>query len=334
MKLCAPSESPIVARYRAHSTLSHGMTVALLEGVAGAKAMAIDVTLLMWLRTVMNRQFRHGGSMLDTVKLLYQQGGVPRFYSGFPFAIVEGPLSRGVGAAANYGTLHVLNKGTITSNLPLVMKTALSSLIVASFRLVYYPLDTAKTISQVEGSSGLRLLREKIKHRGITVLYHGASTAILGAAVKHTIWFTTYNYLSVHLPTSQRLQTTDSKQTASAVSCMIGNTVPMADEIPFAAEDSHLDNRPQPFGREILQNSFIGLSCAVITNILSNPLAVLKAYKQTHTKGVTYTQALSEIVAGYGIMHLFRRGITTRLWGDALNSIVFTVLWRMLAPEH
>ncbi|EGD73039.1 hypothetical protein PTSG_04750 [Salpingoeca rosetta] len=284
-----------------------GLHSAFLEGMAGAKAMATDVVLLIWLRTVMNRQFRHGGGMVETIQKLYKEGGVRRFYRGFSFAIVEAPLSRGVGAAANYATLHMLSRSDTAQNMPLVMKTALSSLLVASFRVLYYPLDTAKTILQVEGAEGLSLLRRKVKNHGISVLYYGASYAIVGVAVKHTLWFTTYNYLTDLL--------------GASAAARQARALPDQD-IPDPA-----------FWQQVLQNSFIGLSCAVVTNILANPLSVLKAYKQSHTESVTYTQAFRQIVGQHGILHLFKRGISTRLCVDGINSMVFTVLWRFLAPQ-
>lgn len=40
-------------------------------GLAGASAMAIQVSSLMWMRTTMNYQFKNGGEFLTTVKALY-----------------------------------------------------------------------------------------------------------------------------------------------------------------------------------------------------------------------------------------------------------------------
>ena len=48
----------------------------------------------MWLRTTMNYQFKNGGSTISTIKLLYREGGIPRFYRGVGFALINAPLSR------------------------------------------------------------------------------------------------------------------------------------------------------------------------------------------------------------------------------------------------
>ena len=320
------SSTATVARFYEDEHFARGCHTAFLEGVAGAKAMATDVVLLIWLRTVMNRQFRHGGTMMDTMRLLYREGGVRRFYRGFSFAIIEAPLSRGVGAAANYATLHVLSRTGAAAHLPLAMQTAVSSLFVASFRLLYYPLDTAKTILQVEGSSGLSILRQKIRRYGIGVLYYGSSYAILGAAVRHTLWFTTYNYLTVHFasPSSEPLAKGNAHGTASDGD--ESQSVFGSDAVAAATGATAL--------QQIWQNSLIGLACAVVTNTLANPLSVLKAFKQTHSENISYTRAFREIVGRHGFLHLIKRGLGTRLWVDAINSMLFTVAWRYFAPDH
>eukprot|EP00958_Prasinococcus_capsulatus_P011366 scaffold1127_cov361-Prasinococcus_capsulatus_cf.AAC.18 len=49
-------------------------------GVPGACAMAVQVLVLMWLRTLVNYQYRHGTSLAESARSLYAEGGVPRFY--------------------------------------------------------------------------------------------------------------------------------------------------------------------------------------------------------------------------------------------------------------
>lgn len=62
-------------------------------GVPGAVAMVLQVLLLMWLRTTVNYQMRHGGSMADVMRLLYAEGGIRRFYSGVGVARAPRPSS-------------------------------------------------------------------------------------------------------------------------------------------------------------------------------------------------------------------------------------------------
>ena len=48
----------------------------------------------MWLRTTMNYQYANGGTLTNALSTLYKEGGVPRFYRGVSFAIIQNPLSR------------------------------------------------------------------------------------------------------------------------------------------------------------------------------------------------------------------------------------------------
>lgn len=55
---------------------------ALGGGVAGAAAMVLQVLTLMWIRTTMNYQYRYGGTFVETLKKLWHEGGIRRFYAG------------------------------------------------------------------------------------------------------------------------------------------------------------------------------------------------------------------------------------------------------------
>lgn len=53
---------------------------ALGGGIPGAAAMGIQVGSLMWLRTTMNYQYRHGTTTTQAMRHLYKDGGIARFY--------------------------------------------------------------------------------------------------------------------------------------------------------------------------------------------------------------------------------------------------------------
>jgi hypothetical protein len=75
--------------------------MSMKTGLAGASAMAIQVTSLMWMRTTMNYQFKNGGAFIPTLKTLYADGGIVRFYRGVVPALVIGPTSRFGDTATN-----------------------------------------------------------------------------------------------------------------------------------------------------------------------------------------------------------------------------------------
>lgn len=173
---------------------------ALGGGISGAAAMGINVASLMWLRTATNYQYRYGGNMKGAIKALYKEGGIPRFYQGLLPALIQGPASRFGDTAANAGVLALLESFEETKELPVMLKTAAASATAASWRIMLMPIDTWKTIKQVEGADGLKKLRIKLSTHGPGVLYHGAMAAFAANLLGHYPWFATYNYLQATLP--------------------------------------------------------------------------------------------------------------------------------------
>ena len=51
----------------------------------------------MWLRTVMNYQYAHGGSATQALSHLWAEGGVRRLYRGLGPALIQAPLSKYLG---------------------------------------------------------------------------------------------------------------------------------------------------------------------------------------------------------------------------------------------
>ena len=88
----------------------------LYGGSMGSLATFAQVGGLMWLRTTINYQYKHGGTFSNTFKLLYKQGGIPRFYRGVFVAIIQAPLSRFGDTAMNTGVLHYLNNNFLKNN--------------------------------------------------------------------------------------------------------------------------------------------------------------------------------------------------------------------------
>ena len=114
-------------------------------GLAGSMAMTIQVVLLMWIRTAINYQYRHGTGTWESFRLLYAEGGVPRFYRGLLPAILPGPLSRFGYTDANTGTLELMTALSLTKRLPTAVKTAAASVAAGLFRILLMPIDTLKT---------------------------------------------------------------------------------------------------------------------------------------------------------------------------------------------
>lgn len=179
------------------SAFDKAMKAATKGGVTGAAAQGVNVFALMWMRTTMNYQMANGGAMIPTIKLLYQQGGVPRFYRGIIPALIQSPIARFGDTFANAGALTLLQE---FDTVPIAMKTAAASVAAGGIRILLMPLDAWKTNKQVHGGSGLTALLTKVKTSGPTSLFHGSLAQASATTVGHWPWFVTYNYLDEYLP--------------------------------------------------------------------------------------------------------------------------------------
>lgn len=152
----------------------------------------------MWMRTIMNYQYRYGATTSEAAKILWKQGGILRLYRGLAPALIQGPTSRFGDTAANVGALAVLDTFESTKNLPVAVKTVFASTTSAMFRISLMPIDAVKTNLQVDGT--LAPLLTKMKTHGVGCLFYGALATFTANFVGHYPWFFTYNYLDAKIP--------------------------------------------------------------------------------------------------------------------------------------
>ncbi|OLQ07092.1 hypothetical protein AK812_SmicGene9563 [Symbiodinium microadriaticum] len=170
---------------------------ALRGGVAAAVVQAICVPAFMWMRTVTNYQYRHGGRVLDVARRLYAEGGPRRFYRGVVPALVQSPVLRFGGLAVNEGLLSVTANYSVSHT----ATAALSSAAATGLKILLMPLDAWQTAKQVNGQQGLTLLMIEAKKRPLS-LWRGTAGCLTGTWVAHYAWCFTNNYLHDALPTS------------------------------------------------------------------------------------------------------------------------------------
>lgn len=174
--------------------LNKSLEKAMYGGTSGFGAMVIQVSSLMWLRTIMNYQYKNGGNFKSTYQHLYKEGGILRFYKGYPYAIMLGPISRFGDTAANaFATNYFKDKA------PLYIQTFYGSIISSSWKISLMPLDSLKTNLQVNGNLGFNNIKNQVNKYGIKSLYNGASAGLTANMVGHYPWFLTYNYLDNNL---------------------------------------------------------------------------------------------------------------------------------------
>ena len=122
-------------------------------GITGAMAGVVQVLSLMWLRTIINHQCRYGTTMKQAIKILYNEGGIPRFYRGLTFALIQAPLSRFGSTAANDGVNTLLSNLNATKDWGAGRSTIIAAIAVGVWRLFLMPIDTCKTVLQVVSQS-------------------------------------------------------------------------------------------------------------------------------------------------------------------------------------
>lgn len=105
-------------------------------GIPGAIAGAVQVICLMWLRTVINYQYRYGSNFIQALSHLYGNGGISRLYSGLGFALVQAPVSRFVSTAANDGVHNLIQNLEWTKHWGPGREVVVAALVVGLFRMV------------------------------------------------------------------------------------------------------------------------------------------------------------------------------------------------------
>ena len=160
--------------------------------------------------------------------------------------------------------------------------------------MMLMPIDTCKTVLQIENKKGLTQLLSKVRNGHIHLLYSGALANALSSFIGHYPWFYMYNLLS--------------KNEA------------LIEAIPWAT------------GR----NALIGFMSSIVSDTVANSMRVIKTSKQalgSTRSSITYAETISLILAVDGWRGLLGRGLKTRILGNALQSILFTVVWRGLSER-
>ncbi|KAL7482853.1 hypothetical protein ACHAW6_008520 [Cyclotella cf. meneghiniana] len=271
---------------------------AVRDGYAASMASIVSVFLLMWLRTAMSYQHVKGCSMSEAIEQLYADGGIARFYRGLVPALVMMPLSRFGDIFSNEVAREFL--GGADSSWPAAVVTMFASSMAAGWRILISPADTTKTMMQVHGKEGLALLRKKIVKSGPSALFEGALGASAATWVGHYPWFVTHNFLEAWSVRNQFL-------------------------------DAHL-KKQDPLKKN-LRRALLGLMSSLVSDVCSNAIRVLKTYKQTSLEPIGYIEAARRIIESDGVTGLLFRGLTSKLTANALNAMLFTVVWKAISER-
>eukprot|EP00122_Pirum_gemmata_P011133 Pgem_evm1s10307 len=194
---------------------------------------------------------------------------------------------------ANAGMLALLDSYGSTKDLPIAVKTASASAAAALWRINLTPIDTCKTIMQVEGREGLAILGKKFRAKGPSVFYHGALAASTATFVGHLPWFYTHNQLSALIPKP------DANDTI----------------------------------KKLGRNAFIGFCSSAVSDTISNSIRVVKTTKQTNSVPITYMGAVQQVIKADGLSGLFFRGLKTKILANGMQGMLFSVLWKSIEEK-
>jgi len=266
---------------------------ALGGGLPGAAAGVVQVLTLMWLRTTINYQCRYGSSFFRALSILYKEGGIGRFYRGIGFALFQAPLTRFVATASNDGVLALLAGLPLTKNWTPAFNTVFASLTVGAFRILLMPIDTCKTVLQVDSREGFRALMRRVRAGKIGALYQGAIATAVSSTIGHYPWFVIYNGLS----------------SAEWLKRLF----------------------PKKLIRNASIGLVASLVSDTIINVFRVIKTTKQSIGANHD--FSYSDTIRVIVAADGWKGLFGRGLRTRVLANSVQSIIFTVIWRGLAER-
>jgi hypothetical protein len=266
----------VVATPAVQSLVWEAMAKAFQSGAGGFLAGACQVIAFMWLRTAMNYQYKNGGSLGSTLRILWAEGGIRRLYQGiFPWAILQAPLSRFGDTASNAMVLGI--RSAVFPNVPLGFATAFGSFCGASWRVVITPIDTCKTTLQTDGAKGWGLLKEKVRRGGITVLWYGWEGNYLANVVGSYPFFFVLNFMSDHVPMVEGLWLGLLRHAfigavAATISDVVSNSIRVMKTKKQTSEDANMGYIKAAM--EIIASDgffgfmFRGLDTRIFTNVL------------------------------------------------------------------
>lgn len=86
---------------------------------------------------------------------------------------------------------------------------------------------------------------------------------------------------------------------------------------------------PHTVLQKLARQAFIGFCASIVSDTVSNSLRVVKTYRQVNETRISYSAAARAVIATDGLKGLFGRGLKTRILANGLQSIMFSILWKL-----
>jgi len=82
--------------------------------------------------------------------------------------------------------------------------------------------------------------------------------------------------------------------------------------------------------KQLVRNASIGFTASVLSDCASNSLRVIKTSRQSYHKPISYFEITNKILQKDGIIGLTGRGLKVRIMSNALQGMMFSVMWKLL----
>lgn len=260
---------------------------------SGGTASVIQITSTYWLRTNIKYQYRHGTSPIESLKKLILDKDKFRLYRGFIPTLIKGSIGK-TGEVVSY--TYFKKYTDINDNLKIVGASITSSIL----RFNLMPFDNVTNIYQVHGKNGLDILKKKYKNNGFKIFYTGTAVYFLNNFIGNMIWFSVFDIMN---------------------SLLFLNGV--------YKERNNERNKYKDEYKDI-KNLCIGFTCSATTDLITNPLRVIKTYRQSDENNISYNRAIKNILREKGLKNYLVRGLTSRILLGGLNSAIFVFLWKRI----
>ena len=200
-------------------------------------------------------------------------------------------LRVGLGRCCEAGTYTYYNN--CNNNMPIGTNVSKISIITSLLKLSLSPLDTISNSYQVNGYKlGKDYIKNKYNIYGVRSLYYGFTPNLGISFIGHYIWFSSYSYMDYYFQNDKNV---------------INNNI--------------LNKN--------IKNGIIGFSSSFLSDLVVNPLRIIKTIKQSSKENSTYHEIIKNTFSNQIDKNILR-GMYLRIFINAFNSSIYVILWKKI----
>ena len=249
-------------------------------------------------KTIIKYQYVNGASFPLTLrKMVYNQDKL-RLFRGISPNIIKYSVGK-MGEASIYTYFRDIDK-----EYDEIGKLSMTSFYITLWRINLMPFDTMSNTLQVHGQEGYQIIKRRINTYGIGTLYSGTVMYGLINYVNCFTWFGIFNTMNNLLNNDKNNIMNDTKNNISS--------------------DISYD----------INNGLVGFTSTLGSDIINNPLRVIKTYKQSYNTRISYTESFKDIIKEGGYKNLFIRGFGVKTFLNCITSSFYVIMWKRLEDYY